>query len=567
MNGEQTALFTVGSEVQQSWSKLIKTRDGWRCANADKYPELDHTLFELNAHHLKPKKFGGSNQSLNGITYCRGCHAAEHPEFQQKFMDVYTLQWIHLKDKVKAWLAIPSELKYYRLLQFITGQLTFRPLQKEIIKAIVEDKKHVLAVLPTGTGKSILYQIPGLLNQHHPSLVFSPLKALQTDQVTNLANAWIPATYINSSLAKDEVKARIDGIKQGIFPFVFIHPKQLLRYDQENRDIWVKSEKPLVSAQFDYLVVDEVHVIKSQGLSFVKEYYHLDKIYQMYQQPQMILLTATASKQTRDFIIDQLGLNRSDVAEFVSGFYRPEIELEVHETNCADADTGEFMSHDDSLVALLEEHDDVKTIVFATTIKQVEAVYELLDTKGYAVSQFHGRMSDEQKELHFKRFTDKIPSEKTNIMVATSAFGMGINIPNIRQVIHYSMPFSISDYYQQFGRAARDGQPAVAKLLYNSREAFSLTDFINQKTLEKETDAEVRGLLQKQFNEEKEALKGFVMARNKWQYILDYFGEKPDYLGKNRAINQGNKYLLYLILIFVALLLWLMVLIKNQEML
>lgn len=520
---------------QSTWSKLVRTRDGWECANKDKYPDRDHTLFKvLNAHHILPKKNQGENILSNGITYCRGCHAAEHPEYQQKFTDAFKIEMIRIRDFVVGLFGISKELQYYRLLQFLTGKISFRPLQKQIIKAIVEDKKHVFAVMPTGSGKSLLYQIPGILNQKNPSLVISPLKALQQDQVGHLLSQWIPATYINSSLEKDEIDKRIDGIKNKLFPFVFIHPKQLLSYDKNKQELNVRYDKPLVSMPFDYMVVDEVHVIKNQGLSFVKEYYHLDEIYNLYNQPQMILLTATASKKTREFIINKLGLNGENVAEFVSGFERPEISLEVYSTNTYDDIQKQFISKDETLIYLLRKKPAGKTIVFCTTIKQVESVYALLEENGFKPCKYHSQLDEKEKELTFKRFTGKIPDEEIDIIVSTSAFGMGIDIPNIHQVIHYSMPFSLTDYYQQFGRAGRDGQPSVAQLLYDEREMTGMTDFINEKTLENEKDEEIRELLIHSFEEEKEALMEYVVAPDKWQYILDYFGEplKQSFLSK-----------------------------------
>lgn len=526
---DQPSLFNPNELKEYSanyWAKLIKKRDGLHCVNESKYPERNHELFQLNAHHIFPKKLGGKYTLENGITYCRACHAAEHPEFQQHFMGVFKKQLIFIKDFLGRLIGLNQELQYYRLLEFLTGNLSFRLIQKQIIKTIVEKKKHVLAVMPTGSGKSLLYQIPGLINNSNPSLIISPLKALQLDQVGNLIKHWIPATYINCDLSADEIDERINNIKQGVFPFVFVHPKQLLVYENDTQQINLKHHKPLSQVNFDYLVVDEVHTIKNQGLSFIKEYSHLDKIYQHFNKPQMILLTATASKKTRQFIIENLHLNQIKFEEFVTGFYRPEISLEVHKTNYYDEDNKKFISKDEKLIELLESGITGKKIIFATTTKQVDTVFQDLLDKGYSVSRYHSRLEDKEKEYSFKVFTGKIPSQETDIMVATSAFGMGIDIPNIHQVIHYSLPFSLTDYYQQFGRAARDGKHAVAQLLYDERESTGTIDFINAKTLEQEKDEKTRKLMTEIFNEERKSLLGYVEAINNWQYILNYFGDK-----------------------------------------
>ena len=176
------------------WRRIIKDRDGWHCANINKFPQLQHELFEINVHHIWPKKLGGTNLSSNGIVYCRACHAAEHPEYQQKFMSIFKLQTIAIFDLIKRIWGSKPNLKYYRLLKFLTGSLEFRGNQLKIIQSIVEGNKHVFAVMPTGSGKSILYQIPGLLDTKYPSLVISPLKALQFDQVRSLEKHWVPAT-------------------------------------------------------------------------------------------------------------------------------------------------------------------------------------------------------------------------------------------------------------------------------------------------------------------------------------------------------------------------------------
>lgn len=510
---------------QSKWAKLIKTRDGWQCANKEKLPNLNHQLYVPNAHHILPKKLGGKNILSNGITYCRACHAAEHPEYQQKFFDIFKLEIVRIKDFVMSLIGIGGELQFYRWLQFLTGKVSFRPLQKKIIKTIVENKKHVFAVMPTGSGKSLLYQIPGLINNNNPSLIISPLKALQVDQVNGLLRRWIPATYINSSLDSNEISERIKGIIQKMFLFVFIHPKQLIAFNEKDQETNIKYSKPLASLKFDYIVVDEVHVIKSQGLSFVKEYYHLDEIYNLFNKPQMVLLTATASKKTRDFIVERLGLKKGEVVEFVSGFMRPEISLEVYSVNIYSEKQKQFIDKNDSLIYLLNHKPIGKTIIFATTTKEVDLLNDLLKEEGFNVRKFHSKLSKEERELNYKSFIGQISGNEIDIMIATSAFGMGIDIPDIHQIIHYSLPFSMTDYYQQVGRAGRDGKASVAQLLYNEKEALGMVDYINSKTLENEENEEIRKILLRSFKEEKESLLGYVNASNKWQYILDYFGE------------------------------------------
>lgn len=555
----QINLFTNKEEEKvysnkSTWARLVKKRDGLHCVNETTFPNRKHEIFRLEAHHIFPKKLkeygGGKNILKNGVSYCQACHAAEHPEFQTNFIGVFKKQIIFIKDLLGRLVGMKPELQYYRLLEFLTGSLSFRLIQKKIIKTIVEKKKHVLAVMPTGSGKSILYQIPGLLNNFNPSLVISPLKALQLDQVGKLMKNWVPATFINGDLTASEVDERMKNIKEGIFPFVFIHPKQLLVYHNDIQQINFKFHKPLTQVPFDYLVVDEVHTIKSQGLSFTKEYSHLDKIYEHFNRPQMILLTATASKRTRQFIIENLHLNDDNFEEFVTGFYRPEISLEVHRTNYFDQKSKKFISKDEKLIELLQLGIPGKKIIFCTTIKQVDTVYQGLVDKDYRVSRYHSRLNNDEKELNFKVFTGKIPTEETDIMVATSAFGMGVDIKNIRQIIHYSLPFSLTDYYQQFGRAARNGESAVAQLLYDEKESTNTIDYINTKELEKEGDEKTKKLMEEISDEERESLLGYINSENKWQYILDYFGET-----KQSKVSEWIGWLTLLVFILIIFLL------------
>lgn len=518
------------------WARLVKERDGWRCANEEKSPHLNHELYELNAHHILPKKLGGKNTLGNGITFCRACHAAEHPEYQQKFLTTFQLLFLHLKDKIRALVGLPKDAYYHSILYFLTGKIKFRPLQKEIIKKIIEGKKHVFVVMPTGFGKSILYQIPGVV-ANKPSLVISPLKALQLDQVMSLLRKHVSATFINSDLDESEVTARLSQIRNGFIPFVFVHPKQLLSFNKKEQAINVKLHKPLTQIGFDYLVIDEVHVVKSQGLSFVKEYFHLNKLRDIYHDPQLILLTATASQESRELIYDRLGVTKNDIAEFVGNFIRPEITLEIYHVSNFESTLKKgwrdkkgrsnsaktIFNKDDKLRELLANKPEGKTIIFATTTKQVDELHEKLVNWGIRASKYHSKLNDREK--YFKEFIGR-GDKASEIMVATSAFGMGVDIPNIHQVIHYSMPFGIVDYYQQIGRAGRDGKQSVAQLLVDAHNSTGMIDYINRMSLENEADPEVRELLQKTQQEEKQALLDYIHTDdNRWQFIQNHFGQ------------------------------------------
>lgn len=349
-------------------------------------------------------------------------------------------------------------------------------------------------------------------------------------------------TYINGSLDVSETEERLRGIQENIFRFVFAHPKQFLEYDSTKQTTRVRYEKKLTQNYFSYLVIDEVHVIENFGLSFVKEYLALGKLRKQFCNPKVILLTATASKKTREFIIENLELKKDEVSEFVCGFYRPEINLQVYKTGYFDEDKKIFISRDVKLIYLLTNGPDGKSLIFATTTNQVDEIYKMLLGEGFKVTKYHSKLSDLEKETNFKSYIES----RNDVMVATSAFGMGIDIPDIHQVIHYSLPFSITDYYQQFGRAGRDGASSVAQLIFDQQESTSLVDFINRKTIESEQNENDRNILRRIRDEEKVALLEYIDINDKWKYIKSYFGETDKPFSLNTVI-------LYILITLVAL--------------
>lgn len=536
---------------EKKWSRIIKTKYGYRCANEKKLPHLDHQLFELNSHHLLPKKLGGKNTIKNGIVYCRACHAAQHPELYSYFKKTIQL----LRDLISRFIKPAQKFfRYHRALEFLTGSSKFYGNQLKAIKAIVEEGKNIFYVAPTGSGKSMVFQIPAIIDFEKPSLVFEPLRALQIDQVKNLLYRWIPATYLNSDLDDRDYKERINElIKKNIF-LCYIHPKQLINFREDTQEAELKLSKTLFNLDFKYIVIDEVHVVERYGLTFVKEYLFLKNILKYFNYPQVILLTATASKKTRSIIKKILDIDEENTVEFVSGYYRKELYLEKYTVYSEE-------ERDELLIRLLYDKPEGKTLIFATTINQVDYIFNFLKSKSFNVCKYHSRLDIKEREFFDKKFKGVLGDEQSsNIMVSTSAYGMGIDIKNIHQVIHYSLPFSITDYYQQIGRAGRDGKKSVAQLIDYVSERTSIIDFINDKTLENEKNENIKNILSNLFYEEKIALLDYLNLETneqRWNFIINYFGEKLNF--KENIILKIKNFFVEFIKILIYLIIFLII--------
>lgn len=299
---------------------------------------------------------------------------------------------------------------------------------------------------------------------------------------------------------------------QNGYKFVFAHAKQFLA---EGRDhsIVIRTSNPLFLPKYSYFIIDEVHLMDTWGRAFIREYANLRKVRSRMGNPPIIMLTATASKRMQMRLLELMGDEKIKV--FVTGFYRPEIKLEVIKLI-------NDLERTEQIKELINKTNG-KTIIFVPTIKKGESLKTSLLTDFPSIQFYHGKLLKDQRLKIQKIFSDSTKSEK-QVLIATSAFGMGVNIPDIRRVIHYSMPANIVDYYQQAGRAGRDRRDAWATLLY-CRGDESLVDFLNNVTLDRIVDKQERSEILKQMGEEKRDMLSYINSIDKWQYILDYFGE------------------------------------------
>lgn len=321
----------------------------------------------------------------------------------------------------------------------------FRPGQEAVVRSVLSGRNTV-AVMPTGAGKSLCYQLPAVLLPG-TALVISPLLALMKDQVDALTARGIPATMINSSVSESERFRRIEAMRRGVWKLVYVAPERF------------KSPQFLQALEgvaISLYAVDEAHCISQWGHDFRPDYTRLGQVRWMLRPPRTMALTATATPEVRDDIVRVLRLKDPQIS--VAGFDRPNLFLEVAKVS-GDADKIERIAHACSAGG---------GIVYCATRKDVEKVASQLEDYGIDALAYHAGMSDEQR----RRVQDEFMRREDAVVCATNAFGMGVDKPELRFVVHFAMPKTVEAYYQEIGRAGRDGKPARALLLFNHADVY-----------------------------------------------------------------------------------------------
>lgn len=340
------------------------------------------------------------------------------------------------------------------LLKDTFGYDTFRPSQREVIENVLA-RRDTLAIMPTGGGKSLCYQIPALI-QDGLTVVVSPLIALMKDQVEQLRATGVPALFLNSTLSMEAYQENMEYVRQGKVKLLYVAPETLLT---------PRIFALLDAIQLDLLTIDEAHCISEWGHDFRPEYRQLVDVRHRYPQAVCLALTATATPRVRADIKTTLGFSNSN--EFVSSFNRENLYLEVLPKRDPVQQTIRF----------LQRFKDQSGIIYCLTRRQVDELAAHLEQKGFSTRPYHAGLEDTERKSNQEAFV----RDDIQIIVATIAFGMGINKPNVRFVLHYDLPKSIESYYQEIGRAGRDGLPARCLLLYSYGDAAKLRYFIDQK--------------------------------------------------------------------------------------
>ena len=389
----------------------------------------------------------------------------------------------------------------HAILKSVYGYGAFREGQEDVIGAIL-DGRDVLGVMPTGAGKSLCYQIPALAMEGC-AIVISPLISLMKDQVNALTQAGVPAAFLNSSLSERQTAAALSNARGGKYKIIYVAPERLLT----GRFLSLAAEMNL-----SMIAVDEAHCISQWGQDFRPAYLDIPEfIRRLPARPRLCAFTATATERVRADIRRLIGLR--EPLELVTGFDRPNLYYRVLRP----------ANKREALTELLNGYRGMSGIIYCATRKQVEEICDSLKRDGFRAARYHAGLSDDER----RRNQDAFAMDDSGVMVATNAFGMGIDKSDVRFVIHYNMPKDIESYYQEAGRAGRDGERADCVLLYSAQDMITQSFFIDHMGEESNLSPEDAAKLREQARARLIAMQGYCRTDGCLRaYILRYFGEK-----------------------------------------
>jgi ATP-dependent DNA helicase RecQ len=479
---------------------------------------------EADVHHLVPRAAGGVDDPANLITLCDGCHAAHHPNLQgtlaRRMIERWGLRLARWLDRKQRLIGIDESLgATLRLL----GVSRFRSPQLEVVLAALRGES-LLLVSATGSGKSLCFQVPILLTRGC-GFVISPLKALMSQQVSDLQRKKIPGTFINGDLGPVEKRIRYQLLRDGAIKFLYCTPERFDPVMVPQAEV-----EEIRRARPSYLVVDEAHCIDRWGQDFRPNYGKLGAVRTALGDPPLLAFTATAGVQSQRRILESLGIPGARVV--VTGVNRP---------NIAFARLDEVA--DEVRYSVIKEVLTVvprgRAMLFVPTRKIGEQLQDGLRLLGLDLPFFHSRMGTaNDRDMLLGRFTGRT-APPANVVICTNAFGMGLDVPDVRLVVHWQHPASVEDYLQEFGRAGRDGNPAVAILFTGSKDE-GLLRFMAEKTVAAaKMDEPVRAeVLQAKYAAITQMhLRAISRGACFRSAIVEYFGEKQSRERKTLAVR------------------------------
>jgi ATP-dependent DNA helicase RecQ len=374
------------------------------------------------------------------------------------------------------------------------GYSSFRPLQERIVRSLLAGH-DTCVVMPTGGGKSLCYQLPAVVSER-TTVVISPLIALMQDQAAQLAQMGIPAAVLNSSVSNEEQSRVIRQARDGAFRLLYLSPERLQRADTLS---WLQ-QLPI-----SFFAIDEAHCISEWGHEFRPEYRQLSSLRGKFPDRPIAAFTASATRHVRHDILTQLELRNPD--KYIASFHRPNLRYLVRQCDSVE--------HTALLVTALRHYDEGNVIVYSPTINKVEETVDFLEDQGIAAVGYHAKMDSSDRRRNQERWM----SDEVRVLVGTIAFGLGINKATVRAVIHLALPKSVEQFYQEAGRAGRDGNPADCILLWRKQDAGLLGYFANQIL-----DAAERDRAWQRYH----TIRAFAeLANCRHRQICTHFGETP----------------------------------------
>lgn len=463
--------------AMSTWAEnrtLVLERDKRTCRDCGKPPRPG----EAHVHHLVPRAAGGDDSLSNLVSLCISCHAARHPNLQMSLARRAVLRSsIAIARLLGDSTEVPRQLAALPSAMRLFGLHRLRPGQLDVIIAALQGKS-VLSIRPTGWGKSVCFQLPALVSPG-TALVLSPLKALMRDQVAGLQGQVIPATFLNGDLGPEERLSRLELLEAGVIKLVYCAPE---KFGDSARP---QDKDRLERLPVSFMVVDEAHCVDRWGRDFRPEYGRLAELRHRIGDPPVLAFTATAGPAARARILGSLGITEGGAVVLVGEVDRPNVAL------CRFSPSGARAA---AIGTLLGGVQAGRTMIFVPTVREGEELQAELKVLGFDLPFYHAKAATpDWRDRTLGRWAGRTEPRLDGV-ICTSAFGMGIDVKDVRLVVHAQHPGSVEDYLQEIGRAGRDGEPALAVLIsQDQRRESGLLLWMAERTFESATTRKVEG--------------------------------------------------------------------------